>query len=110
MLFSLGERIWQFSVNLVLFGLLTSRFDSLEVFDEIVFSLLQMVIGKDLRPAPAHLVNRTDVPTMLLRPHGYVYRVSLLYLLGGFALAELSVYLGIVDVSFGQGRWDHVSL
>lgn len=109
MLFSLSDRLWQLSINLILFGLLTCRFDSLEVFDESVFSLLQMVTRRDLRPAPAHLVYRTDAPTMLLRPHGYGYRTPLLYLMGLYALALISVYLGFVEVTFGQGRWDHVS-
>lgn len=44
-----------------------------------------------------------------IRPDGYGYRIPLLYLMGCFALAQASVYLGIVELTFGQGRLDHVS-
>jgi hypothetical protein len=99
MIYSIGDQLWQFSTSLVLFGLLTARFDSLQIFDEVVFSTLQLLTRKDMRPA-------TTTP---LRPHGYIYRTPLLYLLGLFVLAQTAVYLGFVDISFSQGRWDHVS-
>jgi hypothetical protein len=111
MLFSISERFWQFSINLILFGLLTCRFDSLETFDEVVFSLVQLATRWNLRPADDRSVNHTDnASVIILRPHGYGYRLPLLYLLGAFAVADIAVYLGVVDISFGQGRWDHVSL
>ncbi|UZJ56884.1 hypothetical protein CBS101457_006204 [Exobasidium rhododendri] len=68
---------------------------------------MQLVFRRDWRPAPSHLVYRTDAPNILLRPHGYGYRLPLLYLMAFYAAAQASVYLNIFEVTFGQGRWDH---
>lgn len=109
LLYSISDLLWQFSTNLVLFGVLTARFDSLEDFDEIVFSLLEMVTGRDMRSKADATKVGGNANSTNIRPDGYGYRIPLLYLMISFALAQASVYVGIVELSFGQGRWDHVS-
>lgn len=104
-LFSIGHHLFQFAASLILFGLLTVRFDSLEVFDEVVYSLLEMTLGKDMRLAAV----QANQEAGQLRADGHIYRIPLLYLLSSFLLAQAAVYLNLIDASFGHGRWDHVS-
>ena len=104
-LFSIGHHLFQFAASLILFGLLTVRFDSLEVFDEVVYSLLEMTLGRDMRLAAV----QANQEAGQLRADGHVYRVPFLYLLSSFLLAQAAVYLNLIDASFGHGRWDHVS-
>jgi hypothetical protein len=112
LIYSISDSLWQFSTNLLLFGLLTARFDSLDTFDEVFYSLFQLATGKDLRPQIVNpsLSTAAGSNVMLVRPDGYSYRIPLLYLLSAFAVAQAIVYQGFIDLSFGQGRWDHVSV
>jgi hypothetical protein len=109
-LFSISEILWHISTNLLLFGVLTARFDSLEAFDEGIFSLIEMATGRNMRYNSAPSSQMAGSNVMLVRADGYSYRVPLLYLLGIFGIAQAAVYQSIIDISFGEGRWDHVSL
>lgn len=109
LLFSISDSLWHISSNLLLFGVLTARFDSLEAFDEGIYSLIKLSTGRDLRRYSTSSTPVAGSNVVLVRADGYSYRVPVLYLLGLFAITQAAVLQDVIDISFGEGRWDHAS-
>lgn len=102
LLFSLIGRLWDYSLHFLLFWIITLHHDTLDILDETIYSLVHFFTAKDLRSSR----NSRDSHLRYDRHH---MRQPLLYLLGISACAELLVIFGLYEISFGQGRWDHVS-
>lgn len=112
--FALVRRLGAYSIALALFGFLTMRHDALDIIDETFFSLLEIAFGRDWRPKASvakpsgNLVAKLAHDAIILRQDRHNWRRRIVYVLLAFAGAEAAVHMGLYDVSFGAGRWDHV--
>lgn len=115
-LFSLANRLVQYSTHLFLFGLLTLRCDSLEMIDEVCRSLGLMqsrhVPSSPIAassPTAADGASSSAQPVRLHRAH---WRQTAMYMLGAMLLVECAILFDWLDLSFGHGeggrsRWNH---